>query len=72
MSSKTMMVRMLLSMVNGIESRLEFYFVPQLAGNNLADMWFQQDGATCHTARATIDLLKESFDERIISRNGSN
>ncbi|GFV72972.1 transposable element Tc3 transposase [Trichonephila clavipes] len=31
----------------------------------------QQDGATCHTARATIDLLKDTFDDRLISRFGS-
>ena len=33
-------------------------------------MWFQQDGATSHTARVTIDLLKGKFGERVISRNG--
>ena len=32
-------------------------------------MWFQQDGATAHTARATMDLLRQIFGERIISRN---
>jgi len=37
---------------------------------DLDDMWFQQDGATCHTAHATIDLLKSKFGERVISRNG--
>ncbi|GFV14991.1 zinc finger protein, partial [Trichonephila clavipes] len=29
--------------------------------------WFQQDGATCHTAHATIDLLKDMFGDRQIS-----
>ncbi|GFT62283.1 DUF4817 domain-containing protein [Trichonephila clavipes] len=33
-------------------------------------LWFQQDGATCHTARATIDLLKDMFGNRLISRFG--
>ncbi|GFU63133.1 glucose dehydrogenase [Trichonephila clavipes] len=34
--------------------------------------WFQQDGATCHTARTTIDLLKDAFgDDRLISLFGS-
>ncbi|GFV37127.1 DUF4817 domain-containing protein [Trichonephila clavipes] len=33
-------------------------------------LWFQQDGATCHTARATIDLLKDTFRDRLISRFG--
>ncbi|GFX25857.1 uncharacterized protein TNCV_2640011 [Trichonephila clavipes] len=30
----------------------------------------QQDGATCHTARATIDLLKDTLGDRLISRFG--
>ncbi|GFU64920.1 transposable element Tcb2 transposase [Trichonephila clavipes] len=34
------------------------------------ELWFQQDGATCHTARAAIDLLKDTFDDRLISRFG--
>ncbi|GFU45912.1 uncharacterized protein TNCV_5102171 [Trichonephila clavipes] len=34
------------------------------------ELWFQQDGATCHTARATIDLLKDTFGDRLISHFG--
>ncbi|GFU67292.1 putative transposable element [Trichonephila clavipes] len=34
------------------------------------ELWFQKDGATCHTARATIDLLKDTFGDRLISRFG--
>ncbi|GFS99450.1 putative DD41D transposase [Trichonephila clavipes] len=34
------------------------------------ELWFQQDGATSHTARATIDLLKDTFGDRLISRFG--
>ena len=34
------------------------------------EMWLQQDGATCHTAIATIDLLKSKFGDKLISRNG--
>ena len=33
------------------------------------DIWFQQDGVTCHTANVTIDLLHSIFENRIISRN---
>ena len=29
---------------------------------------FQQDGATCHTAEATLDILRPLFEDRIISR----
>ncbi|GFW51322.1 DUF4817 domain-containing protein [Trichonephila clavipes] len=31
---------------------------------------FQQDGATCPTARAIIDLLKDTFGDHLISRFG--
>ncbi|GFW72779.1 putative DD41D transposase [Trichonephila clavipes] len=34
------------------------------------ELWFQQDGATCHTARATIDLLKDTLGDHLISRFG--
>ncbi|QQP40330.1 Uncharacterized protein FKW44_014334, partial [Caligus rogercresseyi] len=33
-------------------------------------MWFQQDGATCHTTRETMNMLKDEFGEQLISRNG--
>ncbi|GFX33678.1 uncharacterized protein TNCV_1933451 [Trichonephila clavipes] len=38
--------------------------------NPQSELWFQQDGATCHTARAAIDLLKDTFGDRLISRFG--
>ncbi|GFX72705.1 putative DD41D transposase [Trichonephila clavipes] len=41
------------------------YFFKNDEGCN--EVWFQQDGAT---ARATIDLLKDTFGDRIISRFG--
>ncbi|GFY17595.1 uncharacterized protein TNCV_3519501 [Trichonephila clavipes] len=44
---------------------------PQLYNNHdVQELWFQRDGATCHTARATIDLLKDTFGDRLISRFG--
>ncbi|GFY77081.1 putative DD41D transposase [Trichonephila inaurata madagascariensis] len=46
------------------------YFWPELEYMDLDSLWFQQDGATSHTAYVTIDLLKNKFDESVISRNG--
>ncbi|GFT66945.1 transposable element Tcb2 transposase [Trichonephila clavipes] len=46
------------------------YFFKKDEGHNVTELWFQQDGATCHTARATIDLLKDTFGDRLISRLG--
>ncbi|GFY09235.1 uncharacterized protein TNCV_2991531 [Trichonephila clavipes] len=40
------------------------------SNHDVQELWFQQDGATCHTARATIDLLKDTFGDRLISRFG--
>ncbi|GFV33398.1 transposable element Tc3 transposase [Trichonephila clavipes] len=34
------------------------------------ELWFQQDGVTCHTASARLDLLKDTFGDRLISRFG--
>jgi hypothetical protein len=37
---------------------------------DMEDKCSQQDGATCHTARETTELLRENFPGRVISRNG--
>ncbi|GFX58807.1 transposable element Tc3 transposase [Trichonephila clavipes] len=47
------------------------FFIPELNNNDVQELWFQQDGATCHTARATIDLFKDTFGDRLNSRFGS-
>ncbi|GFW82696.1 DUF4817 domain-containing protein [Trichonephila clavipes] len=46
------------------------FSIPELNNHDVQELWFQQDGATCHTARATIDLLKDTFGDRLISRFG--
>ncbi|GFU62624.1 SMB domain-containing protein [Trichonephila clavipes] len=58
--------------VNGDRSRamITNFFIPELNNHDVQELWFQQDGATCHTARATIDLLKDTFGDRLISRFG--
>ncbi|GFU78137.1 uncharacterized protein TNCV_4817741 [Trichonephila clavipes] len=45
-------------------------FIPELNNHDVQELWFQEDGATYHTARATIDLLKDTFGDRLISRIG--
>ena len=44
----------------------EFWFTKneEVIGN----IWFQQDGATCHAAEATLDVLRFVFEDRIIIR----
>ncbi|GFX02367.1 putative transposable element [Trichonephila clavipes] len=58
--------------VNGDRYRamITNFFIPELNNHDVQELWFQQDGATCNTARATIDLLKDTFGDRLISRFG--
>ncbi|GFW09308.1 putative transposable element [Trichonephila clavipes] len=58
--------------VNGDRYRamITNFFIPGLNNRDVQELWFQQDGATYHTARATIDLLKDTFGDRLISRFG--
>ena len=49
---------------------LREFLWPKLNEMDLNQLWFQQDGATSHTSRETIALLRSKFDDRIISRNG--
>ncbi|GFT04130.1 transposable element Tcb2 transposase [Trichonephila clavipes] len=58
--------------VNGdrYKAMITNFFIPELNNHDVQELWFQQDGATCHTARATIDLLKDTFGDRLISRFG--
>ncbi|GFT11394.1 uncharacterized protein TNCV_1144601 [Trichonephila clavipes] len=46
------------------------FFIPELNNHDVQELWFQQEGAICHTARATIDLLKDTFGDHLISRFG--
>ena len=59
--------------VNGARYRtmITNFLFDELEHIDVQNMWFQQDGATCHTATETINLLKEKFGDRIISRRGT-
>ena len=45
----------------------EFLFT-KIEEEDNGNIWFQQDGATCHTAEATLDVLHTVFGDCIISR----
>ena len=47
-------------MING-------FLWPELEDMDVDDVYFQQDGATCHTGDETIGLLREKFPGRVIS-----
>ena len=45
----------------------EFLFT-KIEEEDIGSIWLQQDGANCHTAEATLDVLRFVFEDRIISR----
>ena len=60
--------------VNGDRYRtmIREFLWPHLDGMDTQELWFQQDGATCHASRETILLLRERFQDRVISRNSDH
>ena len=58
--------------VNGLRYRamINELLCPELEDMDVDDVYFQQDGTTCHTSGETIVLLREKFPGRVISRNG--
>ena len=40
----------------------------QIEDEDIGNIWFQQDGATCHSAKATLDVLRPVFEDCITSR----
>ena len=47
---------------------LEKFLWPRLEEfDGSVDLWFQQDGATAHTARCSLGILREMFPSRLVS-----
>ena len=46
---------------------LNAFLFTKIEEENIGNIWFQQDGLTCHTAEATFDVLRLVFEDRIIS-----
>ena len=44
------------------------YLFPKIEVEDIDNNWVQQDGDTCHTAEATVDVSRPVFEDRIISR----
>ena len=45
----------------------EFLFT-KIEEEDIGNIWFQEDGATCYTAEAALDVLHPVFEDRIVSR----
>ena len=59
-----------LTTVNGDRYRAilnEFLFT-KIEKKDIGNIWFQQNGAKCHTAESTLVVLRPVFEDRIISR----
>jgi hypothetical protein len=44
-------------------------FVKHLTDDELTEGYFQQDGATCHTSKASMKGTESYFGDRLISKN---
>ena len=57
--------------VNGDRYRtmLNEFLLTKIEEEDIGNIWFQQDQATCHSAEATLDILRPVFEDRIISRS---
>ena len=55
--------------VNGDRYRamLNEVLFTKIKEEDIGNIWFQQNNATCHTAEATLDVLASVFEDRIIS-----
>ena len=48
----------------------EFLFT-KIQEKDIGNIWFQQEGATSHTAEATLDVLCPVFEDHIISHRAN-
>ena len=55
--------------VNGdrYQAMLNEFLFTKINEEDIGNIWFQQDDATCHTSEATLDVLRPVFEDRIIS-----
>ena len=55
--------------INGVRywALLNKFLFTKIEEEDIGNIWFQQDGATCRTAEATLNVLRPVFEDRIIS-----
>ena len=58
--------------VESYNHMLETFFLLEMRRRNwnMVTAWFQQDGATAHTARLSMNTLRAAFPGRLLSRFG--
>ena len=60
-SSKMSKERSLQSMAIVMLAMLNEFLFTKIKEEDNGNIWFQQDGATCHTAEAILDVLRPVF-----------
>ena len=50
-----------------LSSHVERIFFTKIEEEDIDNVWFQQDGAICRTAQATLDVLRSGFENCVIS-----
>ena len=52
--------------VNGdrYQAMLNEFLFTKIEAEDIGNIWFQQNGSTCHTAEATLDVLRPVFEDR--------
>ena len=51
-----------------LSGHVERIFFTKIEEEDIGNIWFQQDGATCRTAETALDILRPTFKDHIISR----
>ena len=51
-----------------LQSMANKFLFTEIEEEDIGNIWFQQDGVKCHTAEATLDVLRPVFEDHIISR----
>ena len=49
-------------------SMLNEFLFTKIEEKDINNVWFQQIGAMCHPAEATLNVLRPVFEDRIINR----
>ena len=54
---------------DGYRAMLNEFVFTKIEEEDIGNICFQQDGAMCLTAEATLDVVRPVFENRIISRD---
>ena len=60
--------RSILATGRATQPKLQPMFCTKIEEEDIGNFWFQQVGAACHTADATLNVLRPVFEDCIISR----